>query len=1245
MTGEAWAEAEGLAALDHYDRAGDPGDLRVAERVLSLVLSDRPDHPDRFRWAARLSDAFTERADDGDGIEDYDSAITWTRLLVAEAELDGFDRDVALVRLADLTWDRSWAVAPEESQAVDELLGELTTMGGSPTVARYLRVMHGIALTDAEDVDAAIDVLAPALEELIGGDWAEWVSDGRLALAAFSLAGAYHRRGDLDRAVAVLERALAEHASNPAASASLCTQLALALQERWHRRLVAGDEAAARTDLESAVAACEQAGESDDPWSLALHGELLSARAELDGRDDDARAAAELLSRAAAMAAGDPDGWRLWWSAATANRVADRLDAAADQLRRALTSPMGDDDRLAIHADLVEVERQPGRTDRLRDAVDAGIAALAAATGAETGRRAGMALILAYASYAAAGADLGEVDTIGIRRLLDLAADHPEADDEWQALVDYGVGVIEHYEDMLGSSRPGDGGLRRLARAAAFQHPDADFAERLRLVVALAGQAKSGHSGDRRAGQAARRQADPERPLPERTDQAGQDQVSRLDREVVEIYSRLMERLQAGDAAGAAAAAREALPVLDGADLSAVDQMFLTMVRAVAAIGDPRNTPPLEIPEIEPGLGMGATVRLAGALTTAAAALGQAMSHHDIDRVRQIAGRVERMMTATTPPRNMWIAGAGLAGQAYLMAGEAEQAADWLGRALTDAGGVGFPLWAQLAMERGEALRRSGGADPAAGRELGMSALQGHAWQVFAQAGADNSIASAKRAAADARRVAGWCLADRRRDPAALEQLVAVLDAGRGLVLRATTTSRAIVDRLTGAGHADLAAEWTATAGGGRDMVTGLAMPGGLGSQGTEIPDDLRLRVLRTLGGDQVLGYEPIATREIRQALRATGTQALVYLLAAEEGRDGAAVVVPAGGAPIVVTLPRLETGPNSPVRWYVRTQPHAPRTRAVSTGPERGPEDRDLGPVADITDPDHGLADLCAWAWEAAMSVVLRVVRGGPERRIVLIPMGMLALVPWHAAVDRTAGRRRYAAEEAVISYSPSARAFCTSAARPPSPITSALFVGDPTGDLPYAGAEARAIRDRFYPAGLFARRPEEVLDWVGSRPTGGAVLHFACHGAVDPRRPADAHLVLADHAGLTARTLLESSHHAELDVREVFLAACTTSVSGHDHDEVLSLASAFLAAGAHTVFGSLWPVPDGTTSLLMFKLHGYLRVDGLPPADALRRAQLWMLDPGRDVSDVPPALLQDYRDGTEFALTSWAGFTHIGR
>jgi CHAT domain-containing protein len=83
---------------------------------------------------------------------------------------------------------------------------------------------------------------------------------------------------------------------------------------------------------------------------------------------------------------------------------------------------------------------------------------------------------------------------------------------------------------------------------------------------------------------------------------------------------------------------------------------------------------------------------------------------------------------------------------------------------------------------------------------------------------------------------------------------------------------------------------------------------------------------------------------------------------------------------------------------------------------------------------------------------------------------------------------------------------------------------------------------------------------------------LHFACHAVADASRPADAHLVLTSGT-LRARRLLEESRLAERVINRVFLAACTINVTGADYDEAFSLATAFLAAGVHTVFGSLWP------------------------------------------------------------------------
>lgn len=146
-----------------------------------------------------------------------------------------------------------------------------------------------------------------------------------------------------------------------------------------------------------------------------------------------------------------------------------------------------------------------------------------------------------------------------------------------------------------------------------------------------------------------------------------------------------------------------------------------------------------------------------------------------------------------------------------------------------------------------------------------------------------------------------------------------------------------------------------------------------------------------------------------------------------------------------------------------------------------------------------------------------------------------------------------------------------------------------------------------------------------------------------MDPRFPADAHLILAGHETLAARTLLDTSRTAAL---EIFLAACTTNVIGQDYDEAFSMATAFLAAGAGTVFGSLWPVPDAATSLLMFMVHHFLNTESCAPVDALHRAQLWMLDPvRRPVPGMPENLVRFCRGPDPARPVAWAGFTHLGR
>ncbi|MFI9602033.1 CHAT domain-containing protein [Streptomyces sp. NPDC052043] len=590
--------------------------------------------------------------------------------------------------------------------------------------------------------------------------------------------------------------------------------------------------------------------------------------------------------------------------------------------------------------------------------------------------------------------------------------------------------------------------------------------------------------------------------------------------------------------------------------------------------------------------------------------------------------------------------------------------------ALRTAGGPEHRLHAEIGLALGRAYRTRGELrrdDRAAGRRTGLDALRGHAWAALLQSGTEHAAQAAVQATSSALEVAGWCLRDN-----ALEEAVQALDACRGLVLHAATTSRTVPERLVAAGHDALADEWHAAGltDGPADPLTAVRVP-------LSVPSALRRRVLAALTGadavqDRLL--DPPAPDEIGSALRTLRKDALVYLVPATDGTPGAAVVVTSTGAVHSVPLPTL-TDDAPPLLEHVRAfEDGGGRSPEPAVGDSAGHE-RDLGPVTgqppahpDTPSLRQRLDRLCGWAWYAAMWPLLDVfsTRTGRIPRLVFVPMGPLGLVPWHAAWEQgPEGRRHYALHEAEISYAASARLLCDVAARPEAVHSgAALVVGNPTGDLRYAGEEADAVYRAFYPRGRFLGRraggdadgpgtPQEVLSWLTGADTEqqdqgqeGAVLHLACHASIarDSRRTAHLSLYGGELAAEELTEAVGGVGRRRLGL--VLLASCRSHVSGRGHNEAYSLATAFLVAGARSVVGSLWPVPDEATSVLMFLTHHFLRTGGEPPARALRRAQLWMLDPARETPDALPAQLAErVRHIDPDDLSAWAGFTHLGQ
>ena len=1033
---------------------------------------------------------------------------------------------------------------------------------------------------------------------------------------------------DPDAAIADLARQV-ETAEEP--DALVHHALAWAHQIRW-------DEGRDLQDLDRAIEHWRAAlAVVPDPGGMAECGRLLAHRAEQDATEAkrrDVDEAVALLDRAAGA------GQDCWWMLGLAYLVRRRiggdhedLTRAATCLDRGLADPPSPEwlvyayqERLTLTKELLDAETAaetsappPSATEMLRQ-VDAARAVFDSGVG-EHDDRARLAVSMATN---AALAWMVHVD---------------RTDGDWLAeMVAFGRTLHDkppHYDDMLdtvaalgrymkratsGGGTPGDG-LEELLRPMRAGTSDPALLASLEQITPMFLAAKAIQSGDRRLLRTAitrmRDSEDHESHLLgdvfEMIDRAQQG-----DRSVHQEIRAMLERLQA-------------MPLSYGARESLTP--MLTLIESIFSGADGRYRPVDRTP-IAPG-DLAAAILAVQALP---AALLAATTRHDVETLRECGDRVDELL-AELPAghliRMIALAFGSIGGVALLRDEPGDQRAArqvvrWTGEGLALAEGSHHPHWSPFALARAEALRHLDAGDRAESRRWGLTGLHGIAWQVLLQSGTDDAVLVAAEAGETARRVAGWCHEDK-----AMDDLVAAVDAGRGLVLQAATASRTIAERLDEAGRPDLAERWRASAGYGRDQLTGVSLRATAGTV-LEVPDDLRSDVLRLL---ELSAPEPASADEIRTALTAAEADALVYLLPMRIDQPGTAVIVPALGAITTLVLPGLRTDPRS--------------VFASHTGALRGTT-RDAGPVDDPGEEARGPDALCRWAWSAAMGALLRHCDAwelGRPARLVLVPTGPLAAVPWHAAFTRAGERRRYAVESAVISYAVSGRAFAQGAREPVREVRSALVVGDPTGDLPFAGVEARAIVRAFHPEGAYLGRadgsgtPQQVLDWIAAAAPGPSMLHLACHGRAYPSRPADACLLL--YGGeLTARRLLEASRTAELEIERVFLAACATGVIGLDHDEAFSLATAFLSAGAHTVFGSLWRVPDEETSVLMFLVHHYLNVDGCGPAEALHRAQLWMLDPGRIAPpEMPPELRRHCASPGLADPVAWAGFTHQGR
>ncbi len=235
-------------------------------------------------------------------------------------------------------------------------------------------------------------------------------------------------------------------------------------------------------------------------------------------------------------------------------------------------------------------------------------------------------------------------------------------------------------------------------------------------------------------------------------------------------------------------------------------------------------------------------------------------------------------------------------------------------------------------------------------------------------------------------------------------------------------------------------------------------------------------------------------------------------------------------------------------------------------------------------------------------------LLAGASVDTLVLIPDGPLRGVPIGALHD---GREFVVARYALAT----APSLTLVEPRPLAHASAAILAGGLTeavqgfSALPYVDIELDHLKERSPGAQL---RNETFTTKNLEREFTGkpySIVHMASHAqfTADSRRS----FLLTYDGKLTIDQLenyMRLNRFRDEPVELLFLSACQTAAG--DERAALGLAGVAVKAGARSALATLWHVNDQASSLLVAEFYRQLEQPGTSKAQALRRAQLAMLD-----------------------------------
>jgi tetratricopeptide (TPR) repeat protein len=188
--------------------------------------------------------------------------------------------------------------------------------------------------------------------------------------------------------------------------------------------------------------------------------------------------------------------------------------------------------------------------------------------------------------------------------------------------------------------------------------------------------------------------------------------------------------------------------------------------------------------------------------------------------------------------------------------------------------------------------------------------------------------------------------------------------------------------------------------------------------------------------------------------------------------------------------------------------------------------------------------------------------------------------------------------------------------------------------GPLPLARSEARAIADIHAESELLLgsqATPARFLSAIGR----AQFIHVAAHAFSDDAAPALSGIVLGGTDGASVQISADRIARDNLMAELVTLSACDTAAGPvRSREGTLSLARAFLEAGALRTLASPWPVDDRIARVFMLHVHRALAA-GMTHAAAVKTARAALRSRKRDPLASHPVswagwLLSERRGGT---------------